>query len=292
MEKERENKWEREIRFVARRYREGALDPGRAWERFAAARGIRRGVAFRRYWAGVAAAVLALVGLGVWLAVERTAPRWVAVSAEPGQAKEWYLPDNTHVTLAGGARARYDARLYGRAERVVEMSGKAFFRVARDEARPFSVRTDEATVTVLGTRFQVDETAEGTEVSVSTGKVRFAAGREAVEPVVLTAGMAARYSSADRAIRLLEEPDPNAEAWRTGVLRFRETPLEQVMADLGEHYGVRVENRTAGSAAAGKRLTATFDHLSLDEALQVINQTLDVRLVALPGSSSGKSLRR
>ena len=41
MEKERENKWEREIRFVARRYREGALDPGRAWERFAAARGIR-----------------------------------------------------------------------------------------------------------------------------------------------------------------------------------------------------------------------------------------------------------
>ena len=104
MEKERENKWEREIRFVARRYREGALDPGRAWERFAAARGIRRGVAFRRYWAGVAAAVLALVGLGVWLAVERTAPRWVAVSAEPGQAKEWYLPDNTHVTLAGGAR--------------------------------------------------------------------------------------------------------------------------------------------------------------------------------------------
>lgn len=291
MENEQEKKWERDIRFVTRRYREGALDPERAWKRFAEARAIRRTVAFRRYWAGVAAAVLALVGLGVWLAVKPAAPDWVAVSAAPGQVKDWYLPDSTHVTLAGGARARYDARAYGRAERVVEMSGKAFFRVARDEARPFSVRTDEATVTVLGTRFQVDATAERIEVSVSTGKVRFSAARPTVEPVILTAGMVARYVPAAPAIRMLPEPEPNEEAWRTGVLRFHETPLERVIRDLGDYYGVRVENRATGAASAGKRLTATFDHLSLDEALRVINQTLDIRLVALPGTASGKSPR-
>ena len=65
---EHDNKLEQRIRFVAKRYREGSLDPDKAWQKFASEHAISRKVSFRRYWIGAAAVVLVLVekrpGLG------------------------------------------------------------------------------------------------------------------------------------------------------------------------------------------------------------------------------------
>ena len=47
---EHDNKLEQRIRFVAKRYREGSLDPDKAWQKFASEHVISRKVSFRRYW--------------------------------------------------------------------------------------------------------------------------------------------------------------------------------------------------------------------------------------------------
>ena len=85
---EHDNKLEQRIRFVAKRYREGSLDPDKAWQKFASEHVISRKVSFRRYWIGAAAVVLVLVGLGTWFTVERNAPDWVAITTAPGQMKD------------------------------------------------------------------------------------------------------------------------------------------------------------------------------------------------------------
>ena len=151
---EHDNKLEQRIRFVAKRYREGSLDPDKAWQKFASEHVISRKVSFRRYWIGAAAVVLVLVGLGTWFTVERNAPDWVAITTAPGQMKDVYLPDSTLVALAGDSWIRYDAKRYDKERRAVEMNGKAFFQVTRNEARPFSVKTSQTEVTVLGTSFR------------------------------------------------------------------------------------------------------------------------------------------
>ena len=148
---EHDNKLEQRIRFVAKRYREGSLDSDKAWQKFASEHVISRKVSFRRYWIGAAAVVLVLVGLGTWFTVERNAPDWVAITTAPGQMKDVYLPDSTLVALAGDSWIRYDAKRYDKERRAVEMNGKAFFQVTRNEARPFSVKTSQTEVTVLGT---------------------------------------------------------------------------------------------------------------------------------------------
>lgn len=96
---EHDNKLEQRIRFVAKRYREGSLDPDKAWQKFASEHAISRKVSFRRYWIGAAAVVLVLVGLGTWFTVERNAPDWVAITTATGQMKDVYLNchlDKTH----------------------------------------------------------------------------------------------------------------------------------------------------------------------------------------------------
>lgn len=274
MSNEPNDQLERRIRFVAKHYKEGALDADKAWKQLATNRKITRTLPFRRYLAGAAAAVLVLIGVGALFIVEKNTPDWVAVTTAGGQVKDVYLPDSTLISLAENSSVRYNAKVYGKERRVVEMNGKAFFQVKQDEARPFSVHTALTKVTVLGTSFQVNEQSTSTEVNVMTGKVCFAAGNEN-DKVILTAGMSAQYSIDKKEIIMLTEEETNVLSWRTGQLRFNNTPLDKVITDLNTYYQIKIVNRTKTTDA---KLTATFNQLPLDEVLMVINQTLDVRL--------------
>ena len=138
---ERDDRFEKRLRFVVRHYKEGSLDEDKAWKRFAFRQGICRQVAFRRYWMAAASVVLLLIGFGTFYVKERNNPEWVSVATVSGQLKDVYLPDSTLVSMAGNSTLRYDVKKYGKERRVVEMTGKAFFQVKRNEARPFSVHT-------------------------------------------------------------------------------------------------------------------------------------------------------
>lgn len=275
MNNEQDDKLEKRLRFVAKRYKEGSLDTDKAWEQFAARKGIRRTYSLRRYVWAAASVILLLIGIGTFYLTERNEPEWVAITTAPGQMKAVYLPDSTLVSMAGNSTLRYDVKVYGKERRVVEMTGKAFFQVKRDEARPFSVQTAVTDVTVLGTSFQVNEQPNTTEVNVVTGKVCFSAGKKE-NAVILTAGMSASYSMERKEISILEEEELNSLSWQTKQLRFNNTPIDKVIEDLDAYYQVKISNKIK---SPDTKLTATFNDLPLDEVLMVINQTLDIRLV-------------
>ncbi|GGJ96817.1 FecR family protein [Parabacteroides faecis] len=275
MNNEQENKLEQRIRFVAKHYEEGRLDTDKAWQQFAAKHQVRRTVSFRRYWMAAASVLLLLIGFGTYYITDRNSPEWVAITTIPGQIKDVYLPDSTLISMAGSSSIRYDAKSYGKERRVVEMKGKAFFKVTRNETRPFSVYTERTEVTVLGTSFQINEQPDGTDVNVMTGKVSFGATGNETDKVILTAGMSASYSMESKGITLLEEEDLNTLSWKTRQLRFNDTPLEKVIGDLNEYYQVKVINKAENP---NLKLTATFNDLPLEDVLLVINQTLDTRL--------------
>ena len=279
MNNEQGNKLEQRIRFVAKHYEEGRLDTDKAWQQFAGKHQVRRTVSFRRYWMAAASVFLLLIGFGTYFITERKSPEWVAVTTGPGQIKEVYLPDSTLISMAGSSSIRYDVKTYGKERRVVEMKGKAFFQVTRNEARPFSVYTERTEVTVLGTSFQINEQPGGTDVNVMTGKVSFGATGSETNKVILTAGMSASYSMESNGITILEEEDLNSLSWKTRQLRFNDTPLENVIDDLNKYYQVKVINKTE---TPNLKLTATFNDLPLEDVLLVINQTLDTRLAPDP----------
>lgn len=128
MNNEQDDRFEKRLRFVVRHYKEGGLDEDKAWKRFAFRQGIRRQVAFRRYWMAAASVVLLLIGFGTFYVKERNNPEWVSVATASGQLKDVYLPDSTLISMAGNSTLRYDVKKYGKERRVVEMTGKAFSR--------------------------------------------------------------------------------------------------------------------------------------------------------------------
>lgn len=148
------------------------------------------------------------------------------------------LEDGTHVYLRPGAVLSYNVlTLKGR--RVAELSGDAYFDVARDEDKPFLVRTANIGVQVLGTSFSVSTQQDITQVVLERGSVRLLS--QAGEPLLTM--------------------QPNQKAiWRPGG------------------NGVRVEAVYASSFVTDKYNLVAFYDETLPEILKALQERFDVRI--------------
>lgn len=100
------------------------------------------------------------------------------VITEKGQKTTVILPDGTKVWLNSASRLSYDMS-YAHSDRDVKLEGEAYFEVAKDTERPFTVHTDDYRVTALGTAFNVSAYKED-NMSVTTlveGKIQVQSDR-------------------------------------------------------------------------------------------------------------------
>lgn len=181
------------------------------------------------------------------------------------------LPDGSLVYLRRGSALKYDGA-FGHGERPVELNGEAFFEIARDQHKPFIVRTEHAFIEDLGTSFQVKDQNLSGEVTVVTGKVKFIDRTLSANSIILFAGQKALLKE-NKFIRG-NIADSNFMAWKTGVLDFRDSPLDQVAEDLHDFYQVAVSLAPDLQADAGKiRVTSRFEGQTLEGALEEIRLT-------------------
>src|SRR5690606_13630468 len=115
------------------------------------------------------------------------------------------LTDGSRVLLEPGARLKQAAD-FNTNERTVFLQGNAFFDIARDETRPFEVRTEFIATRVLGTSFSIrqDEFSGETAVEVISGKVEVNVigkenerGKQPPQKVLLTANLKTSYLPAE-----------------------------------------------------------------------------------------------
>ena len=97
---------------------------------------------------------------------------WNQMETLTGMEYRLTLSDGTQVYLNAESRIKFPVAFKGK-ERVVELSGEAYFKVVKNTACPFIVRLDGAEVKVLGTSFNVRSYANenGVVTTLVEGKV-------------------------------------------------------------------------------------------------------------------------
>ena len=201
------------------------------------------------------AAAFALVALGgVWFVWDGRPQPWTIETA-PGEQRTVTLSDGSEVSLAGATRLTLDRR---RPRDVTLEAGRALFEVTHDDAHPFVVDVGDATLTDLGTTFDVTRLDDGARVAVSEGIVRVdiqnaTATLNAGDAVVATPdGLESRSVSPE-----------DVASWRDGRLSYTGETLDVVAQDLSRALNRPVsvspdlaERRFSGS------LTTTTDAAS------------------------------
>ena len=186
----------------------------------------RRGVLIGAVASGLASCALALVAIWPQLQLTTVAP--LALETAPGQHRTAALADGTTVTLDGATRLEVKLGQFRREVRLVR--GEAYFDVAHDESRPFTVKAPEGSARVLGTAFDLEREQGRLELSVHRGRVRLAPSGLIHRTAVLTIGQQA-FAKEGRLSRV-HAFDPNAEDWRAGWLETDGVTLASLVERL------------------------------------------------------------
>lgn len=177
------------------------------------------------------------------------------------------LPDGTTVWLNAASSIRYPTTFPGQ-ERRVEMSGEAYFEVAKDEEKPFKVSANgKAEVKVLGTHFNVHAYPEEGIIKTTLLEGAVSMSTPANAPVLLKPGQQA--AAGQTTIEVVNDANiDQVMAWKYGLFNFDKSNLPSVMNELSRWYDVdvRYEGQVPSRIFRGK----IKRDLSLTQVLEVL----------------------
>ncbi len=148
------------------------------------------------------------------------------------------LPDGTKVWLNAATTLRYPARFPAN-ERTVEIDGEAYFEVAKNNKQPFRVvLSDNSTVNVIGTHFNVmaygNENAKDVTLLEGSVLVRSNNKTETLQP-----GMQAKIT----ANTLTKKDEIDTEqiiGWKNGLFVFHDATIQSIMRQVERWYDAKV----------------------------------------------------
>ena len=224
----------------------------------------------------VAATITILLASSFLLYYYISKPSNIVVTAQATNIEQ-VLPDGSVISLHAGSQITYPSTFTGHT-RNVELKGEAYFKVTHDKTKPFIVTSGNARVEVLGTQFNVNTKSQSgaMEVVLTAGKVSVYFEGKPKKNVVLMPGEKALLSSEKNQIQKTINADPNYMAWKTHELVFDNESLGDVVNTLQNVYQTQI--KLSDSKLAGCRVTATFSNQTLESVLQVLKETLDLKV--------------
>jgi len=207
--------------------------------------------------AAVAAGMAAAIGMGLF-ATQILTPRTEIYDTAVGAQRTVNLADGSSVQL--NTNSRLEVRFTPESRDLKLVRGEAFFEVAPNRQRPFSVYVQDGVVRAVGTAFIVRLRSERVEVIVTKGSVELASftqpprglrldraaslPRRPLEVVSVAPGVVETAIIAQDKVERSSVTGPEATrrmAWRQGMLAFDGQPLSEVVADVSRYTNMEIE---------------------------------------------------
>lgn len=223
-----------------------------------------------------------------------------------GEQRELLLDDGSTINL--NTNSELLVTMTEGQRQLILKRGEAFFTVAKQPERPFSVDVNGHTVTVLGTAFNLSMEPDTLQVAVVEGRVAVHKSHDVVDPQVapaemaggkgatfsvyvqhhLVAGQAVAINTNDYSSILSSAP-AGVGAWRSGFLSFSRVPLYLVVKELNRYSPkkILVEDRSLidlpiSATVKVDRINAMLRSLEASQGIRV--QHFADRVVLIDGS--------
>lgn len=181
------------------------------------------------------------------------------------------LSDGTVVYLNAETSVKFPVVFNG-SERIVELSGEAYFEVAHDGKRPFKVLCKGQQITVLGTHFNVNayDDDQVIKTTLLQGSVKLNSGGK---QVMLTPGEQASLLT-DRSFVINKVNAEDAISWKKGYFLFRNENIKSIMKQVSRWYDVDIDYRKGTENIKLGGTVSRFEQI--DDLLKTIQLTESV----------------
>lgn len=234
-----------------------------------------------RWGMGLAASLVVAVLVSTAVLWSRPA----TYTTDTGERRLVALSDGSRVELNTQTRLR--ALMSSDSREAWLDKGEAYFEVAHDASRPFTVHMGEQTVTVLGTRFSVRREGDSIRVLVAEGRVGLSGSAKArdARPVVLTPGdVAAGEGVSVLQSRTSLDKVQDQLAWRQGLLVFDQIRLADAVAEFNRYNETQLAVEDA--QAANLRIGGSFEATNVEAFARLLRSAYGLEI-----TSDGETVR-
>ncbi|MGV8090235.1 MAG: FecR family protein [Mangrovibacterium sp.] len=196
-----------------------------------------------------------------------------------GEKSKVYLPDGTEVWLNASSKLSYQS--FSKDSRQVSLNGEAFFKVKRNERSPFTVKTQDCNIEVLGTEFNVMayDKLKRNEITLFKGSVKV---ETSLGSTLL--GVGDKLLLSNHTIQKQKANLDQTYGWVENKFNFNKVTLEELVMRLENWYDVDIEYQS------GKGKDIVFTGTFKNE--ETIWQVLDAIKVYIPLSYEKTDTRK
>lgn len=192
------------------------------------------------------------------------------------ETKEIRLPDGSLVSLNSNSQITHASDWSEDKDREVFLEGEAFFEVTHTKNNQrFLVETSSSvSVEVLGTRFNVNNRHEKTEVVLRSGKVKLNINDS--EHIDMNPGERLSYSEKTREVKKVAVDPEIYTAWKNKQLIFNESSLAEIASVLEDNYGYQVRFQDPGLKQL--QFTGTVPTDKLEVLLSMLSKAFGIKI--------------
>jgi ferric-dicitrate binding protein FerR (iron transport regulator) len=196
-----------------------------------------------------------------------------SISTSPALRSVFTLPDGTKVWLNGNTTLNYPTFFKG-SERLVELTGEAYFQVAANKQKPFVVKAGKLLVEAVGTEFNCMSYPgdSNMEIVLTEGKINILSEKANARLLLgsLTQNQLAVFNADNSSLKVSQVDTKKHTAWREGQIIFKNDRLSDVLNRLGRWYNVsfifdselKTDHAFTGSFS-GEELTQILNYIEL-----------------------------
>lgn len=188
-----------------------------------------------------------------------------------GRKFQLELSDGTSVHVNAGSTLKFPVNFVAGQVREVELSGEAYFEVARNEEAPFVVSTNGIKTEVLGTKFNVSSYADDpfSEVVLVEGSVGVFKNKERFNKdtdKILKPNQKASLLKSGQNLNISTVKTENYTAWVDGILLFKNESFENIIKKLERSYDKKITINY--QKIKKEKFTGQFDIESIEDVLK------------------------
>lgn len=209
----------------------------------------------KTYWWAAAASVLVMVGLTIGLYLWSAPDEYITYTTGYGEVEKIVLDDGSQVTLNANSELKWKRSWKKDGDRLAVLRGEAFFNVTtiqdenQGEKTGFDVRTDDLTIQVVGTAFNVKSRTEKTDIFLKEGKILLDLKEigsddkpeKNEELIPMAPGESVSYSATTKKLEKAETDQYGNASWMAGTFMYSNKSVREILQSLQEIYGIQFE---------------------------------------------------
>lgn len=201
-----------------------------------------------------------------------TQNKLIEITVAYGDTQHLFLPDSSEIWINSGSNIKYPKSFTGN-QRLVYLEGEAYFSVKKDQAKPFIVKTEQLSVKVLGTKFNLKAYSDDENITTTLTNGKVEVSTQSQEKQILKPNEQLTYNIKTSVMNIENISPAETDAWLTGQILFINSSFQDIKQTLERRFNITIDDKT--NIPVSRLYTVKFlKGETLDEILQVLKDVI------------------